>query len=98
MKRLLYFIYLLSAIHFCLAQNADKSLIEYELGGKRYKTEFPIAKKAETVLELTYSFPFRKWLTIQPDLQYVINPGTGSTLKNPLAIALLVQASVGGAW
>ncbi|MCK5873025.1 MAG: carbohydrate porin, partial [Methylococcales bacterium] len=49
-------------------------------------------------LELTYSFPLRTWLTIQPDVQYIINPNTDASIKNSLAIGLLIQASLGGAW
>lgn len=31
----------------------------------------------ETVLEATYQAPITNWLTLQPDLQYVINPNAG---------------------
>jgi porin len=31
----------------------------------------------ETVLEATYSAPLTNWLTLQPDIQYVINPNAG---------------------
>lgn len=47
----------------------------------------------ETVLELTYQAPITDWLTLQPDLQYVINPNAGipgafgpRPLPNALAI------------
>ncbi|MFT5906835.1 MAG: porin [Cryomorphaceae bacterium] len=32
---------------------------------------------SETVLELTYQLPVNDWLTIQPDIQYIINPQGG---------------------
>ena len=34
-------------------------------------------RNAETFVELTYQYQVRPWLQIQPDLQYVINPGGG---------------------
>ncbi|WP_421870004.1 carbohydrate porin [Marinoscillum sp.] len=50
----------------------------------------------ETAIELTYSFPIRRWLTIQPDVQYVLNPGTNPEISNPLSVGLLIQVSLGG--
>ena len=37
---------------------------------------YPI-RTSETVLELTYQAPVTPWLTLQPDFQYVFNPGGG---------------------
>jgi len=31
----------------------------------------------EELIELTYRAQVNPWLTLQPDLQYVINPGAG---------------------
>jgi len=31
----------------------------------------------ETVIEATYQAPVTNWLTLQPDIQYVINPNAG---------------------
>lgn len=36
----------------------------------------------ETVIEFTYQTVIGEFLTIQPDLQYVINPGANSSLEN----------------
>ncbi len=44
--------------------------------------------KAETVVELTYRAPLTQWLTLQPNVQYVINPGTDPTLSDALAFGL----------
>jgi porin len=49
---------------------------------------------AETMIELTYQAQIAPWLTIQPDMQYVIRPGggvadpnnPGRTLRNELVI------------
>lgn len=32
-------------------------------------------KRRETVLEVSYQAPLNGWLTVQPDLQYIFNPG-----------------------
>ena len=43
---------------------------------------------AEVNLELTGSFRATDWLTIQPDIQYVVNPGFDPDVKNALALGL----------
>jgi porin len=40
----------------------------------------PIASE-ELALEATYAFAVFDWLTIQPDLQYVLNPGFETNRK-----------------
>jgi porin len=49
----------------------------------------------ETVLEATYQAPLTNWLTLQPDLQVVFNPGVGipgnfgsTPLKNAVVIGM----------
>ncbi len=51
----------------------------------------------ETVIEATYQAPVTDWLTLQPDVQYVINPGAGvpnnfgdTPLPNALVIGMRV--------
>jgi porin len=41
---------------------------------------------SEMVVELTYQAPITRWLIVQPDLQYFINPGANSELTNALVI------------
>lgn len=41
---------------------------------------------SETAIELTYSDNITKWLIVQPDVQYIINPGTNKALDNALVI------------
>jgi porin len=40
----------------------------------------------ELVLELTYMFQATRWLQVQPDVQYVINPGGTGKIRNALVI------------
>ena len=46
------------------------------------------ADSRETNLELTYRAPVTDWLTLQPDIQYVINPGVDPELDNALVFLL----------
>ncbi len=46
------------------------------------------AADAETNIELTYRAPVTSWLTLQPDLQYVVDPGTSSTLDDAFVAGL----------
>jgi porin len=41
---------------------------------------------AEMALEVTYQAQITKWLSIQPDLQVIINPGGNQDLNNALVI------------
>ena len=41
---------------------------------------------AETTFELTYSDKITQWLSVQPDIQYIINPGTDKALDNALVL------------
>jgi porin len=47
----------------------------------------------ETNFELTYRAPINRWLTIQPDIQYWINPGLDPTLKNDLLFIVHFEIS-----
>lgn len=46
------------------------------------------AERHETTLELTYSAQVTDWLRLQPDIQYVINPGGRPDLGNALVVGL----------
>ncbi len=47
----------------------------------------------ETALELTWLLQVGKHLALQPDLQYILHPGTDPTRKNALAVALRFELS-----
>jgi porin len=51
------------------------------------------ADRHETGLELTYRAPVTGWLTLQPDIQYIVNPGTDPELDNALTISLRFELS-----
>lgn len=48
---------------------------------------------AETALELTYRDSITPWMAIQPDVQYIINPGTDKTLNNATVIGTRLEIS-----
>lgn len=45
-------------------------------------------ENAETAIELTYSDAVTSWLSVQPDIQYIINPGTDPALDNALVLGM----------
>ncbi|NJK94706.1 MAG: carbohydrate porin [Bacteroidales bacterium] len=45
--------------------------------GKPYKKLYQSPYSNETTIEATYKFKFGKNYSIQPNIQYIINPGTG---------------------
>lgn len=63
--------------------------------GTPYRRALELAGEAsdrsETNLELTYRAPLAPWLTVQPDVQYIINPGGNPTLRNAFLMGLRVE-------
>jgi porin len=47
----------------------------------------------ELVLELTYRFQVTGWLRMQPDVQYIINPGATGSIPNALVMGFQVSAN-----
>ena len=45
----------------------------------------------EVIVEATYRAPVTDWLTLQPDLQYVINPGGRPALGNALILGFRAE-------
>lgn len=58
-------------------------------------------RKGETFVELTYQYQLKPWIQLQPDLQYVFNPGAGlprpedpsQRIKNELVMGLRANIS-----
>jgi len=46
----------------------------------------PEAATYEVAIELTYIIQARRWLQVQPDLQYIINPGGTGKIPNALVL------------
>ena len=54
------------------------------------------ADARETTVELTWRMPVNDWLTLQPDLQYVINPGLSPGLDDAVVVGLRFE--LGTSW
>ena len=54
----------------------------------------PAAKSTETAVELTYRLQAKDWVTLQPDLQYVIRPNGDRTIGNALVIGLRLNINL----
>ncbi|MEJ6011599.1 carbohydrate porin [Novosphingobium aquae] len=54
-----------------------------------------LARSSESSVELTYRAPINGWLTIQPSLQYVINPGALPGPRNAVVAALRLETALG---
>ncbi len=51
-------------------------------------------KKSETALELSYKLHLSNYYSIQPDIQYILNPGANSAISNALAGILRFNISL----
>lgn len=49
--------------------------------------------RAEVNLELSYRVPITDWLTVQPDVQYIIDPGALGELNNALVLGLRFEVA-----
>lgn len=50
----------------------------------KYRKSIGTADASTTAFELTYSDNLTPWLAVQPDVQYIVNPGADPMLKNAL--------------
>ena len=48
------------------------------------------AQATETVLEINYQITFNRWLSITPDVQYVIRPNGSSAIRNAFVLGTQV--------
>ncbi|MNT25667.1 Porin B precursor [compost metagenome] len=56
---------------------------------------FPNLDSAEQLIELSYGYQATPWLTLRPDVQYIIEPGafSGEHIDNALVLGLQVKAT-----
>ncbi|MEJ2700550.1 MAG: carbohydrate porin, partial [Desulfuromonadales bacterium] len=55
--------------------------------------EMTPTEHAETAIEATYVAEVLPWLEVQPDVQYIIHPGTDPTLDNALVAGVRLEVS-----
>ena len=59
----------------------------------RYRLTVP-SDKSEVAFELTYRASVADWLSVQPNVQYVINPGANPSLRNAIAFGLRTELTI----
>ena len=59
----------------------------------RYRLTVP-SDKSEIAFELTYRAAVSDWLSVQPNVQYVINPGADPSLRNAIAFGLRTELTM----
>lgn len=72
------------ALAYALASRATRRLSRETVGA---------ADRGELVLEATHRIKLTDSLSVQPDVQYVVNPGLDRALKNAVAVGLRLSAS-----
>jgi porin len=57
---------------------------------------FPNLNSAEQLIELGYGYQATPWLTLRPNVQYIIEPGafSGQDIDNALVLGLQVKAAL----
>jgi porin len=68
-----------------LVPGRDKDTAGFALYYGGFSRDLP-GQTYELVLEWTYAIALTRWLTIQPDVQYVINPGGRSRVGNAVVV------------
>jgi porin len=65
-----------------------------ELAAFKAGTDYPDLNNAEQLIELSYGYQATPWLTLRPDVQYIIEPGafSGDNIDNALVLGLQVKA------
>lgn len=81
--------YLGAGVQFKAFGHGDASL-GVALAHARASEYLRASASHETVLELTYDYPFSRHWRVQPDLQYVMQPGFNSDIDNAWVMSLRI--------
>lgn len=68
--------------------------VSHARNGDDFMDSNPGIDRAETAIELTYFAEITPWLTLQPDLQYILDPGMDPTLDDALVAGLRMKVSL----
>ncbi|QFY41512.1 carbohydrate porin [Candidatus Methylospira mobilis] len=60
----------------------SSSVAQSERDAIQYSGNATPVQSSESFIELTYQYQLKQWIQIQPDLQYVFNPGAGVPLPS----------------
>ena len=59
----------------------------------RYRDAVP-SERSEVAFELTYRAGIAEWLSVQPNIQYVVDPGANLSLRNAFAVGLRTELTI----
>jgi len=68
--------------------------VAHARNGDEFRAANPGVERAETALEWTYLMPITPWLNVQPDVQYILDPGTDPALEDALVVGFRVQVGL----
>jgi porin len=68
--------------------------VAHARNGEDFRGFNPALRRAETTLEFTYLVTPLPWLAIQPDVQYIIDPGTDDTVEGAVVVGFRLQATL----
>ena len=60
---------------------------------RAYSSQDTTFERHETAIELTYRMQALPWLALQPDLQYIVNPGADPALDDAWVVGLRFELS-----
>jgi porin len=81
-------------LHPNLISSVANSAISLSAGAKRAaRAAGLVGASAEMALEVTYQAQITQWLSVQPDLQYIIHPGGNQDLNNALVLGCRVTVT-----
>ena len=75
------------AVSYSTARTGDKHRLAASIAGAE-------ATSHESVWEATYRAHMAPWLSVQPNIQYVINPGADAQIKNATVLGVRFEMSV----
>lgn len=71
------------------------ALAYVDLNGGLRTPDNPHGLRHEIIAESTLNVPFNEKITIQPDLQYIIDPGGTATARNAMVVGVRVNVALG---
>ena len=68
--------------------------VAHARNGDKFRRLNPTMERAETAIEFSYLFSPTAWMNVQPDIQYIIGPGSDRDLDNGLVLGVRLQISI----
>jgi len=66
-----------------------------DLNGELQTNDNPLGLRHEAIVESTLNVPFNERITLQPDLQYLIDPSGAATARNAVVVGIRVNVALG---